>query len=151
MQILQSAICGLKSVKTRGCIFVLPDFYLSSSADFMVLLKCSKINCSWNFPAVGWRDKNGKASEGFLLLPVYETDIYTDSRIFFHWFEFFFFFPPVGSRWQCGKAQLRVLYRSSSSGLDWPKSISAGSALKPEPSAGQQEKCKLYSFFFCSF
>lgn len=86
--------------------------------------------------------------KGFLLLPVYETDIYTDSSFFF----------SSGARWQCGNAlplnmvaQLRVLYRSSSSGLDWPKSISAGSALTPEPSAGQQEKCKVYSFCFCSF
>lgn len=31
-------------------------------------------------------------------------------------------------------SQLRVLYRSSSSGLDWPKSIREGSGLKPEPS-----------------
>ena len=52
-------------------------------------------------------------------------------------------------RWQCGNevspaagcSQLRVLYRSSSSGLDWPKSIMAGSGLKPEPPGGQREKC----------
>lgn len=36
--------------------------------------------------------------------------------------------------------QLRVLYRSSSSGLDWPKSMRAGSGLKLEPSGGKQEK-----------
>lgn len=33
--------------------------------------------------------------------------------------------------------QLRVLYRSSSSGLDWPKSIRAGSDVNPEPPGGQ--------------
>lgn len=37
--------------------------------------------------------------------------------------------------------QLRVLYRSSSSGLDWPKSMRAGSGLKPAPPGGQQGKC----------
>lgn len=49
-KISQSAICGLKAVKTRGCVFVLPDFYLSSSADFTVLQICSRINRSWNLP-----------------------------------------------------------------------------------------------------
>lgn len=39
-------------------------------------------------------------------------------------------------------SQLRVLYRSSSSGLDWPKSIREGSGLKSEPPGGQQKKCK---------
>lgn len=37
-------------------------------------------------------------------------------------------------------SQLRVLYRSSSSGLDWPKSIKEGSGLKLAPPGGQQEK-----------
>lgn len=50
-KISESTICGLKSVKTRGRIFDLPDFYLSSSVDFTVLLTC-RINCSHNF-AVG--------------------------------------------------------------------------------------------------
>lgn len=39
-------------------------------------------------------------------------------------------------------SQLRVLYRSSSSGLDWPKSMRAGSAWKPEPSSGCEKKSK---------
>lgn len=39
-------------------------------------------------------------------------------------------------------AQLRVLYRSSSSGVDWPKSIRAGSAVKPAPPGGQQRTRK---------
>lgn len=51
-------------------------------------------------------------------------------------------------RWRrCGEEVLptaalqpRVLYRSSSSGLDWPKSIRAGSDLNPEPPAGQRGK-----------
>lgn len=38
-------------------------------------------------------------------------------------------------------SQLRVLYRSSSSGLDCPKSIRVGSGLKLEPPGGQQEEC----------
>ncbi len=42
-------------------------------------------------------------------------------------------------------SQLRVLYRSSSSGLAWPKSIIEGSGLKPEPPGGQQEKCNKIS------
>lgn len=40
---------------------------------------------------------------------------------------------------EAGPSQLRVLYRSSSSGLDWPKSMRAGSGWKPEPSAGGRE------------
>lgn len=46
----------------------------------------------------------------------------------------FLLLPAVAS-------QLRVLYRSSSSGLDWPKSIREGSGLKPESPAGHQKKC----------
>lgn len=90
--------------------------------------------------------KTRRLLKRFLILPVRETHIYTDSS-------FFFLLVLDGSAGMLfplnTAAQLRVLYRSSSSGLDWPKSISAGSALKPEPSAGQQEKCKVYSFCFC--
>lgn len=48
----------------------------------------------------------------------------------------------VGMRlllWLAAVSQLRVLYRSSSSGLDWPKSMREGSGLKLEPSVASLE------------
>lgn len=45
-------------------------------------------------------------------------------------------------------SQLRVLYRSSSSGMDWPKSSIAGSGLKAEPPGGQQEKWYITCYGF---
>lgn len=112
----------------------------------------SEKESSWNISGgskILWAEetRTQRLLKRFLILPVHETHIYTDSS---------FFFLLLVLDGSAGvlfplhtAAQLRVLYRSSSSGLDWPKSISAGSALKPEPSAGQQEKCKAYSFCFC--
>lgn len=68
----QSAICGLKNC---GCIFILPDFYLSSSADFTVLPICSRSIRSWNI-TVGskmlWAEetKTQRLLQGVLRLPV---------------------------------------------------------------------------------
>lgn len=120
----------------------LPDFGLSSSADFSALWICRTITRYWNFccgkfNSVGWGEENGKVAP----TSPRETRIYTNLSYFFLDWVTVWVWSPLQS------AQLRVLYRSSSSGLDWPKSMRAGSALNPEPSAGQQEKWRLLFIF----